>query len=63
MAFLATYSDGYRRTIAGPVRTMPQALAYAKHLEAWFNAGGNTERKLVHVQPNFHPFTRQHKTP
>ena len=51
MAFLATYSDGYRRTIAGPIRTMPQALAYAKHLEAWFNAGGNTERKLVHVQP------------
>ena len=48
MAFLATYSDGYKRTIAGPVNTLPKATKYAKDLETWFN---NPERKLVSVQP------------
>jgi hypothetical protein len=48
MAFIATYSDGYKRTIAGPINTIKKATKYAQDLEVWFN---NPERKLVTVEP------------
>lgn len=51
MAFIAVYSDGYRRTIAGPVNTLKKATKYAKDLEVWFNNGSNPDRKLVSVEP------------
>ena len=48
MAFTALYSDGYKRTIAGPVNTLAKANKYAKDLEIWFN---NPDRLLVKVEP------------
>jgi hypothetical protein len=48
MAFTALYSDGYKRTIAGPIHSIEVAIQYAQRLEAWFN---NPERKLVSVEP------------
>jgi hypothetical protein len=47
-AFLATYSDGYKRTIAHPkIKTMLQAFKHAKELETWYE---DPARKLVDVQ-------------
>ena len=49
MAYIATFNDGYTRTIAHPaVKTQAAALKYAKDLEVWFN---NPERTLAKVEP------------
>jgi hypothetical protein len=48
MAFTATYSDGYQRTIAGPINSLKKATKYAQDLESWFNS---PSRKLVSVEP------------
>ena len=47
MAYLALFSDGYKRTIAGPYNTEKKAATYAKSLEDWFATGGYPNRKLV----------------
>jgi hypothetical protein len=49
MAYLATFSDGYKRTIAGPYNTEAKAKEYALHLEQWF-ADGGYNRKLVDIK-------------
>lgn len=49
MAYKALFSDGYCRFIAGPHNTQEKAEAYALSLEAWFVAGGRTDRKLIEV--------------
>lgn len=48
MTFEAIYSDGYRRTIAGPIHTLEVAEQYALMLEKWFKDGG-TNRELLFV--------------
>jgi hypothetical protein len=48
-AFLATYSDGYKRTIAAPsIKTIEDAYNYARQLESWF---GMEDRKFASVAP------------
>jgi hypothetical protein len=48
-AFLATYSDGYKRTIAAPsIKTIEDAYNYARQLESWF---GMENRKFASVAP------------
>jgi hypothetical protein len=47
MAFIATFKDGYKRTIA--LKTQSAALKYAKDLEVWFAEGFYPERILVSV--------------
>ncbi len=50
-AYIATFSDGYKRTVAGPMfKTKLKALAYAKSLERWFLDGGY-DRHLISVEP------------
>ena len=50
MAFIATFQDGYTRTIAHPtIKTKTQALNYAKGLEVWFTQGYHPERVLLNV--------------
>ena len=52
MAFIATFQDGYKRTIAHPtIKTKTQALKYAKDLEVWFTHGYHPERILLNVTP------------
>ena len=52
MAFIATFQDGYTRTIAHPtIKTKTQALKYAKDLEVWFAEGFYPERILLNVTP------------
>jgi hypothetical protein len=49
MAFIATFKDGYTRTIA--IKTQTAALEYAKDLEVWFTHGYHPERILLNVMP------------
>ena len=50
MAFLATFTDGYKRTIAHPkIKTYAAAVKYAKDLEVWFTHGYHRERILLNV--------------
>ena len=52
MAFVATFQDGYTRTIAHPtIKTKTQALKYALNLEDWFQKGSHPGRVLVNVAP------------
>ena len=51
MAFIATFKDGYTRTIAHPtIKTKTQALKYAKDLEVWFE-DHLPQRVLISVEP------------
>jgi hypothetical protein len=52
MAYIATFNDGYTRTIAHPaVKTQAAALKYAKDLEVWFQKGNAyPERTLAKVE-------------
>ena len=49
MAFVATFKDGYKRTIA--LKTQSAAMRYAKDLEVWFAEGFYPERILINVAP------------
>jgi len=49
MAFVATFKDGYKRTIA--LSNQSAALEYAKDLEVWFTHGYHPERILVNLAP------------
>ena len=50
MAFLATFTDGYKRTIAHPkIKTYAAAVKYANDLEVWFIQGNYPERTLIDV--------------
>jgi hypothetical protein len=47
--FIATFADGYRRSICAP--SLDRAIAFAQDLDSWFASGRYPGRILTDVIP------------